>query len=165
MYFQCTFAATSATIVSGAIAERCNFNGYIIFSVLMTGVVYPIHTHWAWGGGWLAETYLLLLVLYYSSLTSLIARDFHDFAGSAVVHLSGGAVALVGALMLGPRIGRFTAKVIRLVQIFYFLPIKFSDKGQGRDVGSLHPSGQSGRFYSHLWLLRLQWWLSGLNHQ
>ena len=56
MFFQCTFAATSATIVSGAIAERCNFNGYIIFSVLMTGVVYPIHTHWAWGGGWLAET-------------------------------------------------------------------------------------------------------------
>ena len=53
---QCTFAATSATIVSGAIAERCNFNGYIIFSVLMTGVVYPIHTHWAWGGGWLSDT-------------------------------------------------------------------------------------------------------------
>ena len=56
MFFQCTFAATSATIVSGAIAERCNFNGYIIFSVLMTGVVYPIHTHWAWGGGWLSDT-------------------------------------------------------------------------------------------------------------
>ena len=54
---QCTFAATCATIVSGAIAERCNFNGYIIFSIILTGVVYPIQTHWAWSGeGWLSGT-------------------------------------------------------------------------------------------------------------
>ena len=53
---QSTFAATCATIVSGAIAERCNFNGYILFSIVMTGIVYPIHAHWCWGGGWLAQT-------------------------------------------------------------------------------------------------------------
>lgn len=56
IFSQSTFAATCATIVSGAIAERCNFNGYILFSILMTGVVYPIHAHWAWGGGWLGNT-------------------------------------------------------------------------------------------------------------
>jgi len=89
-FFQCTFAATCATIVSGAIAERCNFNGYILFSIILTGVVYPIQTHWAWSGdGWLSGT------------------EFHDFAGSGVVHLAGGVVAFVGAVMLGPRIGRF----------------------------------------------------------
>ena len=108
LFFQCTFAATCATIVSGSIAERCNFNGYIIFCIVLTGVVYPIQTHWAWsaqvsvadnqqfstvGQGWLANT------------------EFHDFAGSGVVHLAGGTVALVGAIMLGPRIGRFGSKV------------------------------------------------------
>ena len=57
LFVQCTFAATCSTIVSGAIAERCNFNGYILFSIILTGVVYPIQTHWAWGeGGWLADT-------------------------------------------------------------------------------------------------------------
>ena len=69
------------TIVSGAIAERCNFNGYIIFCVVVTGVTYPIAAHWCWGpGGWLGEL------------------GFSDFAGSAVVHLSGGVCALVGKL-------------------------------------------------------------------
>ena len=69
------------TIVSGAIAERCNFNGYIIFCVVVTGVTYPIAAHWCWGpGGWLGDL------------------GFSDFAGSAVVHLSGGVCALVGKL-------------------------------------------------------------------
>ena len=78
-FFQCTFAATCVTIVSGAIAERCNFNGYIIFCVIVTGVTYPIGAHWCWGpGGWLGDL------------------GFRDFAGSAVVHLSGGICALVG---------------------------------------------------------------------
>ncbi|TRY72346.1 hypothetical protein TCAL_08163 [Tigriopus californicus] len=93
MFFQCTFAATSATIVSGAIAERCHFNGYIIFSCIITGILYPIATHWCWAeGGWLAEL------------------GFVDFAGSGVVHMSGGVSALVGAFMLGPRIDRFKNK-------------------------------------------------------
>ena len=78
-FFQCTFAATCVTIVSGAIAERCNFNGYIIFCVLVTGVTYPIAAHWCWGpSGWLSDL------------------GFVDFAGSGVVHLSGGVCALVG---------------------------------------------------------------------
>ena len=82
-YFQCTFAATCVTIVSGAIAERCNFNGYIIFCVLVTGVTYPISAHWCWGPeGWLSEL------------------GFSDFAGSGVVHLSGGVCALVGTSFL-----------------------------------------------------------------
>eukprot|EP00095_Tigriopus_kingsejongensis_P012176 maker-scaffold2514_size14919-snap-gene-0.4 protein:Tk12176 transcript:maker-scaffold2514_size14919-snap-gene-0.4-mRNA-1 annotation:"predicted protein" len=93
LLFQCTFAATCATIVSGAIAERCHFNGYIIFSCIITGVLYPIATHWCWSQeGWLAQ------------------MGFQDFAGSGVVHMSGGASALVGAYILGPRIDRFTNK-------------------------------------------------------
>ena len=76
---QGTFAATCATIVSGAIAERCHFNGYIIFSTVMTGLLYPIPAHWCWAeGGWLREL------------------GFRDFAGSSVVHMSGGICALVG---------------------------------------------------------------------
>lgn len=89
-FFQCTFAATCSTIVSGAIAERCSFNGYAIFSTLMTGVIYPIATHWCWSEqGWLAQ------------------NGFSDFAGSGVVHLAGGVCALTGAAILGPRLDRF----------------------------------------------------------
>ena len=83
--FQCTFAATCATIVSGAIAERCNFNGYVIFAIIVTGVTYPISAHWCWGpDGWLGDL------------------GFYDFAGSGVVHLSGGTIALVGTLHIIP---------------------------------------------------------------
>lgn len=88
--FQFVFAATSATIVSGSVAERCSFNAYFIYSIMLTGFVYPVIAHWAWSGdGWLG------------------AQSYHDFAGSGVVHLTGGVSALVGAIMLGPRIGRF----------------------------------------------------------
>lgn len=93
VYFQCTFAATCATIVSGAIAERCHFNGYIIFSFVITGIIYPIPTHWCWAEeGWLAQ------------------GGFSDFAGSGVIHMGGGICALVGAIILGPRIDRFKGK-------------------------------------------------------
>ena len=78
-FIQSTFAATCATIVSGAIAERCHFNGYIIICSMVTSVAYPIAAHWCWGpGGWLYE------------------NGFRDFAGAGVVHLSGGIIALVG---------------------------------------------------------------------
>lgn len=87
--FQTVFAATAATIVSGAMAERTKFISYIIYSVAITLVVYPISGHWIWGGGWLAEL------------------GFHDFAGSTVVHMVGGVAALVGAALLGPRIGKY----------------------------------------------------------
>ena len=92
MFFQGTFAATCATIISGAIAERSDYDGYVIFSVVITGFVYPVQTHWCWGpGGWLAEF------------------GYVDFAGSGVVHLAGGVCALVACIIIGPRLGRYKA--------------------------------------------------------
>ncbi|XP_059082063.1 putative ammonium transporter 1 [Tigriopus californicus] len=96
LFFQSTFAATCATIISGAIAERSHFNGYVVFSALITGVIYPIQTHWCWGpGGWLGE------------------NGYYDFAGSGVVHLAGATCALVACWIMGPRIGRFTHGKLR----------------------------------------------------
>jgi ammonium transporter, Amt family len=87
--FQMVFAATAATIVSGAIAERMKFAGYLLMSVMITAIIYPIVTHWQWGGGWLSEL------------------GFYDFAGSTLVHMTGGVAALMGAAILGPRIGKY----------------------------------------------------------
>ncbi|MEA4854684.1 MAG: ammonium transporter [Christensenella sp.] len=87
--FQTMFCATAATIVSGAMAERTKFSTYCIYSLIISAVIYPISGHWIWGGGWL------------SSL------GFHDFAGSTAVHMVGGVAALVGAMILGPRIGKY----------------------------------------------------------
>lgn len=92
--FQCVFAATTATIVSGAMAERTKFTSYLLYSVLVSAFIYPIYGSWAWGslldgGGWLE------------------AKGFYDFAGSTVVHSIGGWIALAGAIVLGPRIGKF----------------------------------------------------------
>jgi Amt family ammonium transporter len=90
--FQTVFAATAATIVSGAMAERTQFRAYVIFSFIITLVIYPISGHWAWGGGWLG------------------GLGFMDFAGSTVVHSVGGWAALIGAAILGPRTGKYTAE-------------------------------------------------------
>eukprot|EP00092_Neocalanus_flemingeri_P006301 GFUD01006778.1.p1 GENE.GFUD01006778.1~~GFUD01006778.1.p1 ORF type:complete len:571 (-),score=137.61 GFUD01006778.1:85-1797(-) len=91
-FFQFVFAATAATIVSGAIAERCQFVAYLAYSILITGWMYPIVSHWAWdGAGWLAQT-----------------GFYKDFAGSGVVHLMGGMCAVVGCYFIGPRMGRFS---------------------------------------------------------
>lgn len=90
LIFQTMFCATAATIVSGAMAERTKFSMYIVFSILISVLIYPIEGHWVWGGGWLA------------------ALGFHDFAGSTVVHACGGALALAGAMILGPRSGKYT---------------------------------------------------------
>jgi Amt family ammonium transporter len=87
--FQAVFAGAAATIVAGAVAERMKFVSYLIYTFIITALVYPIVGHWVWGGGWLSEL------------------GFHDFAGSTVVHGVGGISALVGAWILGPRIGRF----------------------------------------------------------
>lgn len=91
LIFQTVFAATAATIVSGAMAERTKFISYLVYSLIISLVIYPISGHWAWGGGWL----------------STLATPFHDFAGSTVVHFVGGCLAFTGALLLGPRLGKY----------------------------------------------------------
>lgn len=87
--FQTVFCATAATIVSGAMAERTKFAAYLVYSAVISAIVYPIEAHWIWGGGWLSE------------------MGFHDFAGSTAVHMTGGVAALVGSAILGPRIGKY----------------------------------------------------------
>ena len=89
--FQVVFAATAATIVSGAVAGRVKFVAYLVYTPFITGLIYPIATHWVWGGGWLAEL------------------GYTDFAGSGVVHMLGGVAALAGVLVVGPRLGKFDA--------------------------------------------------------
>jgi len=93
LMFQTVFAATAATIVSGAVAERTRFSAYIIFSIAITAVIYPISGHWVWGGGWL----------------STLNTPFHDFAGSTVVHSVGAWVGLAGASVIGPRLGKYSS--------------------------------------------------------
>lgn len=90
--FNLVFCATAATIVSGAMAERCKFLSYCIYSGIISALVYPVEAHWIWGGGWLSQL------------------GFHDFAGSCAIHMVGGIAALVGAKILGPRIGKFSKK-------------------------------------------------------
>ena len=87
--FNLVFCATTATIVSGAMAERTKFLSYCIYSAVISALIYPIEAHWVWGGGWLAQL------------------GFHDFAGSAAIHTVGGTCALIGAALVGPRIGKF----------------------------------------------------------
>lgn len=91
--FQAVFAATAATIVSGAVAERLKIKAYLVYAVVVCAIIYPIYGHWVWGGGWLANLDLGLGHL--------------DFAGSGVVHAMGGFIGLAGAIVLGPRIGKF----------------------------------------------------------
>ena len=88
--FNLVFCATAATIVSGAMAERTKFLSYCVYSAVISAVIYPIEAHWTWGGGWLAQL------------------GFHDFAGSNCIHMVGGICALIGAAMVGPRLGKFT---------------------------------------------------------
>lgn len=93
LMFQTVFAATTATIVSGAMAERTKFSMYLLYSILISALIYPIEGSWSWGGGWMSE------------------MGFHDFAGSTVVHATGGVLALAGAIVLGPRIGKYRTLV------------------------------------------------------
>ena len=89
LIFETVFCATAATIVSGAMAERTKFSMYLVYSAFISLIVYPVEGHWTWGGGWLADL------------------GFHDFAGSAIVHSVGGVLALIGAIALGPRRGKY----------------------------------------------------------
>lgn len=98
--FNLVFCATTATIVSGAMAERTKFSAYCIYSAVISLIVYPIEAHWIWGGGWLSQL------------------GFHDYAGSCAIHMVGGIAALIGAIFLGPRIGKYvrdnTGKVVKV---------------------------------------------------
>ena len=87
--FNLVFCATTATIVSGAMAERTKFLSYCVYSAVISALIYPIEAHWVWGGGWLSQ------------------MGFHDFAGSCAIHMVGGISAIIGAKILGPRIGKF----------------------------------------------------------
>lgn len=95
--FQAVFAATCATIISGAVAERMNLSAYLLLTVAMTAVIYPVVGHWVWGGGWLSQI------------------GFIDFAGSTVVHLTGATAAFITAWKLGPRIGKYSGKIVNSI--------------------------------------------------
>jgi Amt family ammonium transporter len=98
-FFQVVFAATAATIVSGAMAERTQFKSYLIYTCFISAFIYPVSGHWIWGGGWLSDL------------------GFHDFAGSTVVHSVGGWAALMGAFVLGPRQGKYVKGVNNVVSV------------------------------------------------
>ncbi|MGP4062672.1 ammonium transporter [Halobacillus sp. H74] len=95
--FQAVFAATCATIISGAVAERIKLGSYLLLTVVMTGFIYPVVGHWVWGGGWLSEL------------------GFVDFAGSTVVHLTGALGAIVAVMFLGPRLGKYSGKTVNVI--------------------------------------------------
>ncbi|MDP6545479.1 MAG: ammonium transporter [Phycisphaerae bacterium] len=95
--FQAAFCGAAATIVAGGMAGRMKFPAYLLYTVVISGLVYPIVGHWIWGGGWLSE------------------MGFHDFAGSTVVHATGGCAALVGTILLGPRLGKYRAGKVKAI--------------------------------------------------
>ena len=101
LIFETVFCATSATIVSGAMAERTKFSMYCVYSFFISLLIYPVEGHWTWGGGWLSNADPSSFMMRTFGIT------FHDFAGSAVVHSVGGVLAPIGAIVLGPRLGKY----------------------------------------------------------
>lgn len=102
LVFQTVFCATAATIVSGAMAERTKFSMYLVYTIFISVLIYPVSGHWTWGGGWLMNSEEG------SFMMNLFGTPFHDFAGSTIVHSVGGWIALVGAAIVGPRIGKYS---------------------------------------------------------
>ena len=130
--FNLVFCATTATIVSGAMAERTKFLSYCVYSGVISALIYPIEAHWIWGGGWLSQI------------------GFHDFAGSCAIHMVGGIAALVGAIILGPRIGKFVKDASGKVTKVNAFP------GHNLPIGAL------GVFMAWLvWLQRCSLYISG----
>ena len=101
LIFETVFCAASATIVSGAMAERTKFSMYCVYSFFISLIIYPVEGHWTWGGGWLCNADDA------SFMMQTFGATFHDFAGSAIVHSVGGVLALIGAIALGPRLGKY----------------------------------------------------------
>ena len=102
LMFEVVFCATSATIVSGAMAERTKFSMYLVYSLFISLIIYPVEGHWTWGGGWLCNADPA------SFMMRTFGATFHDFAGSAIVHSVGGVLAFLGAIALGPRLGKYS---------------------------------------------------------
>ena len=145
-FFQLAFSATATTIVSGAVAERTSFKAYLIYAAFISAIIYPIGVHWCWSSsGWLNEL------------------GFMDFAGSGVVHLVGGAASLAGALIVGPRAGRFPWKRVAVnyhpvaaghvspVASVTLCPMTPTDPEKGGGMASADPSRQAVS-YTHLTL-------------
>ena len=101
LMFETVFCATSATIVSGAMAERTKFSMYCVYSFFISLIIYPVEGHWTWGGGWLCNSDAASFIM------TTFGTTFHDFAGSCVVHSVGGVLAFIGAIFLGPRLGKY----------------------------------------------------------
>lgn len=112
-FFQFVFAATASTIVSGAVAERTQFGAYLVYSMIITGFIYPVVTHWGWSNtGWLAGNHGIESMARHTydvngSFVYGDAVSYVDFAGSGMVHCTGGICALMGAICIGARIGRY----------------------------------------------------------
>jgi Amt family ammonium transporter len=117
--FQAMFVATAATIISGAVAERMKFAGYLIVTIVATAIIYPIIGHWAWSSSYLSKLYTDVTTN--GSSGWLTEMGFVDFAGSTIVHSVGGWIALAGVLILGPRIGRFSSCYIRYVNFMVWM--------------------------------------------
>ena len=118
-FFQFVFAATAATIVSGAVAERTQFGAYIAYSTFITGFIYPVVTHWGWSGtGWLQNHNQEFMSRHSYDAAGVFSYDtsdqvgYVDFAGSGLVHCTGGIAALMGAIVIGARIGKFSVSKI-----------------------------------------------------
>lgn len=107
-FFQMVFVATAASIVSGAVAERVKLFPFLVFVLVLTAVIYPVQGAWKWGGGWLSDLSGLGLT-YVNADGETVGRAFNDFAGSTIVHSVGGWAALMGAIILGPRLGKYAA--------------------------------------------------------
>ncbi|CAL1540118.1 unnamed protein product, partial [Lymnaea stagnalis] len=122
-FYQVMFASTACTIVSGSLAERCNFHAYLIYSFFLTALVYPFCTRW----GWSPYGYLHIGHTFEIEDGRSAHIKYEDFGGSGVVHLTGGTAGLVGAIILGPRIGRFHQKTGAVLPIRgHSLPVKLA---------------------------------------
>ena len=136
--FQMVFMDTAATIPTGAMAERWSFTSFVIFSFVISTIMYPIYANWVWGGGWLSQL----------GVNFGLGHGHVDFAGSSVVHMVGGVAALVGAKMLGPRIGKYAP-----------------DGKRAAHPGAQHPDGGAGHVHPRVRLVRLQPGLDAVGHR
>ena len=131
--FQMVFMDTTATIPTGAMAERWKYSSFVIYGLFVGSIIYPLYGNWVWGGGWLATL----------GTNFGLGHGHVDFAGSSVVHLTGGVLALVGAKMIGPRIGKYK-----------------KDGTRGSDPGTQHSDGDDRNVHPGFRMVRIQSWIN-----